>query len=182
MNRFWAARFKAAGLKYTKPKIQLTTSGNSVCGKIYYTGAHYCQDQRTFAINITKRELRNPYRLAFVRTVAHEMGHHAQKLSGMLDTYNRMVWRAGQNTPTYYALSRRLEMQADCFAGVFFSASFDSLNGELGWDEWVGAIASAKSDKLHGSSANLARWHDRGYRNGSLAACNTWTASSSSVR
>src|SRR5690606_4530474 len=51
-NRFWATRFKSAGLRYSAPKLQITTGTQSVCGRITSNGAQYCPQQRTVAIRI----------------------------------------------------------------------------------------------------------------------------------
>ncbi|WP_433517331.1 neutral zinc metallopeptidase [Nonomuraea sp. CA-143628] len=178
-NTFWATRFKAAGLRYSPPKIAITTGSGSVCGKITSNGAQYCPAQRTIAIRIMKRDLQDPFRMNIAHSVAHEWGHHVQQLSGMLDEQNRLYWRAGGSARTI--LSHRLEMQAECFAGVFYSSTLDSIDPGITWDEWTDAVSRAGESKVHGKPANLAYWQDRGYSGGSARYCNTWTAPRSRV-
>lgn len=179
-NRFWAARFKAAGLRYSMPKVFITTGANSVCGKITSNGAQYCPQQRTVVIRIMKRDLREPFRMNIAHSVAHEWGHHVQQLSGILTAQNTLYWRASGSARTI--LSHRLEMQAECFAGVFYSATLDSINPGITWGQWVEAVSKAGESKTHGKPANLAYWQDRGFSGASAGYCNTWKASPTRVR
>ncbi|MFG3442098.1 neutral zinc metallopeptidase [Nonomuraea sp. NPDC047897] len=179
-NRFWAARFKAAGLRYTPPRLQVTTGSSSVCGRITGNGAQYCNGHRTVAIRIMKRDLKDPFRMNIAHSVAHEWGHHVQQLTGILDEFNRQYWRARGSGRSL--VSHRLEMQAECFAGVFYSAALDSIAPDVGWADWIDAVGDSRESKAHGKPRNLAYWQDRGYTGGSARACNTWTAPSARVR
>ncbi|MEU8245078.1 neutral zinc metallopeptidase [Nonomuraea sp. NPDC048916] len=178
-DRFWAARFKAAGMRYSSPKIAITTGSNSVCGKITNNGAQYCPVQRTVVIRIMKRDLRDPFRMNIAHSVAHEWGHHVQELTGILDAQNRLYWRARGQARSI--LSHRLEMQAECFAGVFYGTTLDSINPGITWDQWTDAVSRASESKVHGKPRNLAYWQNRGYSGGSARYCNTWTASNARV-
>ncbi|MGW0479721.1 neutral zinc metallopeptidase [Nonomuraea sp. NPDC003214] len=178
-NRFWATRFKAAGMRYSPPKVSITSGSRSVCGTITTNGAQYCPAQRTIAIRIQKRDLRDPFKMNIAHSVAHEWGHHVQELTGILDAQNRLYWRAGAKART--TLSHRLEMQAECFAGVFYSATIDSVDPGITWGQWVDAIRQADESKVHGKPRNLAYWQNRGYSGGSARYCNTWTAPNSRV-
>ncbi|MDA0635081.1 neutral zinc metallopeptidase [Nonomuraea sp. MCN248] len=178
-NRFWATRFKAAGLRYTPPRLQITTGSRSVCGKINANGAQYCPEQRTVVIRITKRDLRDQIMMNLAHSVAHEWGHHVQELTGILDAQNTLYWRSGRTQRA--ALSRRLEMQAECLSGVFYRSALDSLPSEITWSQWIDAVGQSRESKIHGKPRNLAYWQDRGYDAGSARACNTWTAPNSRV-
>lgn len=173
-NRFWAARFRAAGLRYAAPRLTITTGRTSVCGRITANGAQYCPAQRTIVIRVMKRDLRDPFRMNIAHSVAHEWGHHVQELTGILDAQNTLSWRAGTKART--TLSHRLEMQAECFAGTFYRATLDSVNPGITWEQWLRAIRQATESKAHGKSGNLAYWQNRGYRGASARFCNTWTA------
>jgi predicted metalloprotease len=178
-NRFWATRFKSAGLRYSAPKLQITTGTQSVCGRITSNGAQYCPQQRTVAIRIMKRDLRDQVLMNLAHSVAHEWGHHVQQLSGILDAQNTLYWRSGKTQRA--KLSRQLEMQAECFAGVFYRATLDSLDSEITWAQWIDAVSRSRESKVHGKPRNLAYWQDRGYDYGSARACNTWVAPNSRV-
>ncbi|MEU7000543.1 neutral zinc metallopeptidase [Nonomuraea sp. NPDC046570] len=179
-NRFWTTRFRSAKLRYTPPKLAVTTSNRTVCGKFTSSGALYCPAQRTVAIRITKRDLRNPFRMNIAHSVAHEYGHHVQQLTGIMDAHNVIHWRSRGTART--TASHRLEMQAECFAGVFYSAALDAINPGIEWDQWVDAVSRSPYSKVHGRPANLAYWNNRGYQGASASYCNTWTASNARVR
>ncbi|MFI6496537.1 neutral zinc metallopeptidase [Nonomuraea typhae] len=178
-NRFWATRFKAAGLAYTAPKVQITTGSRSVCGRITTNGAQYCPQQRTVVIRIMKRDLTDPFRMNIAHSVAHEWGHHVQQLTGILDAQNSLYWRASGSARTI--LSHRLEMQAECFAGTFYSAALESISPGITWDEWLNSVTRAGESKTHGKPANLAYWQNRGYSGASARFCNTWSAAKARV-
>ncbi|MFI6595269.1 neutral zinc metallopeptidase [Nonomuraea sp. NPDC050536] len=173
-NAFWADRFRAAGLVYRPPKVTITTGSGSACGRITTNGAQYCPTQRTIAIRIMKRDLTDPFRMNIAHSVAHEWGHHVQQLTGMLDAQNRLYWQA--TGTARQILSHRLEMQAECFAGVFYSATLDSINPGITWEQWIDAVSRAGESKIHGRPANLAYWQNQGFSHGSTRSCNTWTA------
>ncbi|MGW0806357.1 neutral zinc metallopeptidase [Nonomuraea sp. NPDC002799] len=178
-DRFWAARFAAAGLAYSSPKVSITTGTGSVCGKISSSGAHYCPEQRAIAIRIMKHDLRDPFRMNIAHSVAHEWGHHVQQLIGVLDAQNALYWPATDKAREL--LSHRLEMQAECFAGVFYSATLKSIKPGIAWKEWIEAVRLADESEIHGRPGNLAFWQDRGYRGGATGFCNTWTARTSRI-
>ncbi|MEV0229494.1 neutral zinc metallopeptidase [Nonomuraea sp. NPDC050786] len=178
-DRFWAAQFAAAGLTYTSPEVTITTGSDSVCGKITSNGAQYCPGQRTIVIRIMKSDLRDPFRMNIAHSVAHEWGHHVQQLIGVLDAQNALYWPASDSSRAL--LSHRLEMQAECFAGVFYSSTLESINPGIDWDDWIDAVRRADESEIHGKPRNLAFWQDRGYRGGATGFCNTWTAITSKV-
>ncbi|MFG1709924.1 neutral zinc metallopeptidase [Nonomuraea sp. M3C6] len=178
-DRFWAARFAAAGLVYSPPEVTITTGSDSVCGKITGNGAQYCPEQRAIVIRIMKQDLRDPFRMNIAHSVAHEWGHHVQQLIGVLDAQNALFWPASGSARA--VLSHRLEMQAECFAGVFYSATLESIDPGIEWEEWIEAIRAADESEIHGKPRNLAWWQDRGYRGGATGFCNTWTAKKSKV-
>lgn len=178
-DRFWRARFKAAGMRYSSPKVTVTSGTNSVCGKITNNGAQYCPAQRTVVIRIMKRDLTDPYRMNLAHSVAHEWGHHIQEITGILDAQNVLYWRARGTARTI--LSHRLEMQAECLAGVFYSSSLDSVQPDVTWDEWLDSVSRASESKVHGKPRNLAYWQNRGYAGASARYCNTWVAPNTRV-
>ncbi|MGW2216653.1 neutral zinc metallopeptidase [Nonomuraea sp. NPDC001684] len=179
-DRFWAGRFAAAGLTYTPPEVTVTTGADSVCGRITANGAQYCPVQRTIVIRVMKHDLDDPFRMNIAHSVAHEWGHHVQELTGVLDAQNALYQPASTGARTL--LSHRLEMQAECFAGVFYSAALTSIKPDVTWREWLDAVRRADYSKIHGAPRNLAYWQNRGYRDGSAAACDTWTAPKARVR
>ncbi|MEV0631243.1 neutral zinc metallopeptidase [Nonomuraea wenchangensis] len=178
-DRFWAERFAAAGLPYSSPEVTITSGADSVCGRVSGTGAHYCPDQRAIVIRITRQDLRDPFRMNVAHSVAHEWGHHVQQLTGVLKAHEALYLPASQRART--VLSHRLEMQAECYAGVFYSAALKSIGPGIAWDDWLDAVRQAEESEVHGKPRNLAFWQDRGYRGGATGFCNTWTAARAKV-
>ena len=118
--------------------------------------------------------------------LAHEVGHHVQNLLGI----NEAVRRAEQRDPTKAnEMSIRLELQADCFAGVWGFTTYDRdllESGDL--EEGLGAAAAVGDDRIqeqsggridpeswtHGSSAQRTEWFRRGFEGGDPASCDTF--------
>ncbi|TYB68506.1 hypothetical protein FXF51_11755 [Nonomuraea sp. PA05] len=178
-DTFWAGRFATAGLPYNSPEVTITTGRDSVCGAITSSGAQYCPDHRTIVIRITKQDLRDPFRMNIAHSVAHEWGHHVQQLIGVLAAQAALYEPASEGARKL--LSHRLEMQAECFAGVFYSATLKSIKPGISWKNWIEAVRNADESDIHGKPRNLARWQDRGYQGGATGFCNTWTASKAKI-
>jgi len=125
--------------------------------------------------------------------IAHEVGHHVQKLLGISDKVHSAQERAGSQAQVN-ALSVRLELQADCFAGVWGNRA-DSMKhiiepGEI--DQALKAATAIGDDHLqqqaqgtirpetftHGSSAQRVRWFKRGMETGQASQCNTFSVQS----
>jgi uncharacterized protein len=172
---------------------------DSACGMAESaTGPFYCpQDQRVYLDLGFFEELRSrfgaPGEFARAYVIAHEVGHHVQRLTGI----ERQVRAAQQNTPSAAnPLSVRLELQADCFAGVWgHSASQPgrAANGQVELEsgdveEGLRAAAAIGDDRLqrmttgrvmpdrftHGTSAQRVEWFRRGLTSGSPDACDTF--------
>jgi predicted metalloprotease len=118
--------------------------------------------------------------------IAHEYGHHVQEDAGILEYGHRLM--AGAATAPRNEVSRRIELQAQCFAGAFLSAERDSLRMTPLQYQAVLADARARGDDGqsadqhdHGSGTHYAGWVARGYTQRVLSSCNTWTASPSDV-
>jgi predicted metalloprotease len=137
------------------------------------------------------RQLGAPGQFAHAYVIGHEVGHHVQNLLGTLAKVNAQREQAGEARSN--ALSVRLELQADCFAGVWANRS----QQEQGWRLEPGDIESALNaaaqigdDTLqrrargtvvpesftHGTSAERVNWFKRGFNSGQIDACNTFSA------
>jgi len=191
----WASRFSGRDMPYRNAKLVLFTGATrSGCGTgEAAAGPFYCPaDERVYIDLSFYRELeqrfgaRGDFAQAYV--LAHEVGHHVQHLLGTSDRVHRAP-RAQQQGAT--GLSVRLELQADCLAGVWANATGrrDLLEqGDL--EEALVAAAAIGDDRLqrsatgvvhpeswtHGSSEQRSRWLRRGYDAGTLEACDTFSA------
>ncbi len=193
----WAAQFKQAGRTYQDPKLRLFRGseptacgqGEAAMGPFYCPGDHKVYIDLGFFDTLSQR-LGAPGDFAQAYVIAHEVGHHVQNLlgiSGKVDAMRGRVSAAEQN-----ALSVKLELQADCLAGVW---AHDSQQGK-GWlesgdvEEALRAASQIGDDTLqrqsrgtvvpesftHGTSAQRVRWFQRGLQAGSMEQCNTFNS------
>jgi predicted metalloprotease len=122
--------------------------------------------------------------------IAHEMGHHIQKLTGTSDQVER---QSASNPDDANELSVRLELQADCYAGVWANTAYQRGDLEAGdLDEAFTATEAIGDDRLqkqatgeinpdtftHGTSEQRRSWFDRGYESGDPGACDTFSPDS----
>jgi predicted metalloprotease len=192
---FWKDTFQGSGKDYVDAKLVLFTgSTNSACGGATSDiGPHYCPaDEKVYLDLDFFRELRArfgaPGDFAQAYVLAHEIGHHVQNLLG-IEEQMRKDQRA--NPGDENELSVRLELQADCFAGVWGFTTYkrDILSsGDL--EEGLRAAASVGDDRIqkettgrvnpetwtHGSSAQRVAWFKRGFENGDPNQCDTFAA------
>jgi predicted metalloprotease len=185
------------GQSYKNAKLVLFTDATqTACGYgRAATGPFYCPaDERVYIDLGFYRELaerfgaKGDFAQAYV--VAHEIGHHVQNILGASDRVHAAP-RSQQEGAN--GLSVRLELQADCYAGVWAnSTSRRELLEQGDIEEGLGAAASVGDDRIqrqsggavhpeswtHGSAAQRASWFRRGYEAGSIDACDTFTPSS----
>jgi predicted metalloprotease len=192
---FWVADFKKHGKPYEEAKMVLFSEAvDTACGRAgSEVGPFYCPgDERVYLDLTFFKELHQrfgaPGDFAQAYVIAHEMGHHIQRLLGASD----QVERASRRDPSVAnAMSVKLELQADCYAGVWAHSSDERKNLEAGdIEEGLGAAAAVGDDRLqkqatgrvtpetwtHGSSQQRTTWFTKGYQSGDLAACNTFDA------
>ena len=196
-EQVWGLQFQAQGQAYQEPRLVLFRGAiPSACGMGQSAmGPFYCPGDRKVYLDLEffdtlQRQLGAPGEFAQAYVIAHEVGHHVQNLMGITDRVDGMRGRVSEVQMN--ALSVRVELQADCLAGVW---AHDSQAGK-GWLEH-GDIESAMNaasrigdDTLqreagahvrpesftHGSSAQRMRWFRRGFEQGRAAACNTFDA------
>ena len=158
-------------------------------------GPFYCpEDEKVYLDLGFFDELENrfgaPGQFAQAYVIAHELGHHVQKILGI----EPKVQRLRQERPDEAnVLSVRLELQADCFAGVWgHSTAQRRIVDQSDVEEALNAAAAVGDDRLqrmargrvspetftHGSSADRVRWFQRGFQSGEMSACNTFRAGS----
>jgi predicted metalloprotease len=196
----WTDVFRAGGQTYQPPKLVLYRgSYPTACGQGQAAmGPFYCPgdskvylDLNFFDTMRTRLKAGGEFAQAYV--VAHEVGHHVQHLLGITDKVDAA--RRRQSEAQANALSVRVELQADCFAGVWATKS----QQEAGWrlepgdiEEAINAAQQIGDDTLqrqaqgtvvpesftHGSSAQRIGWLKRGIQGGSVSACDTFNARS----
>jgi uncharacterized protein len=196
-ERVWGEIFQKAGRQYADPKLVLFTEKvQSACGfASAASGPFYCgEDQKVYIDLAFYRELRERFKapgdFAQAYVVAHEVGHHVQNLLGIMGKVQARQQRASERDAN--SLSVRLELQADCLAGIWASlANRDRKILEQGdIEEGLNAAAMIGDDTLqkrsqgyvvpegftHGSSEQRVRWFRKGLETGDLKQCDTFAA------
>lgn len=193
----WGAYFKQRGQAYVEPKLRVFRGSEpTACGRGEAAmGPFYCPADRKVYIDLSfydtlHQRLGAPGDFAQAYVIAHEVGHHLQNLMGTSAKLDEARGRVSEREMN--ALSVRLELQADCFAGVWAQLSQRSK----GWleqgdiEEALNAAAQIGDDTLqkrargtvvpesftHGSSAQRVRWFKRGLEAGELRACDTFSS------
>jgi predicted metalloprotease len=194
VQRFWAREVPRHGTQYQPAHLVLFTQATpSGCGTASAaTGPFYCpRDGKVyldlgFFAELSRRFGARGGDFAQAYVVAHEYGHHIQDLLGI---ERRMRQAEAQDRSQRNALSVRLELQADCFAGVWGHAAYEKgtvSRGEIA--QALDAAAAIGDDRIqkevegrispetftHGSSAERQRWFNTGMSSGSLDACDTF--------
>jgi predicted metalloprotease len=189
----WGQIFTAAGQSYPPPTLVLYRDAvQSACGfNSAATGPFYCPGDRQIYIDLgfidELRRLGAPGDFAFAYVVAHEVGHHIQRVTGIEPEVREAQRAAGQAESN--RLSVLMELQADCYAGIWANHADRAGLLETGdIDEGLAAAAAVGDDRLqrqagravqpesftHGTSAQRMEWFSRGLREASVAACDTF--------
>jgi len=198
-ERTWSEIFEQNGRRYEPPKLVLFTEAvESACGFARTaSGPFYCPDDRKVYIDLDfYRELRErfhaPGDFAQAYVIAHEVGHHVQNLLGTLGKAHAAESRAGRADAN--AISVRVELQADCLAGVWAATANRErkILEEGDVDEGLNAAAQIGDDRLqkraqgyvvpegftHGSAEQRVRWFRRGLEGGDMNQCDTFSRGS----
>jgi uncharacterized protein len=193
----WKTLFRAQGANYVEPRLVLFSNmtptacgtGQSAAGPFYCPG-----DQKIYIdlgfYRLMQERFRVSGEFAQAYVIAHEVGHHVQHLMGITDQVDRARQRMSETQAN--ALSVRLELQADCFAGVWAHHA-DRARSILEAGDVEAALNAASAigdDALqrqsqgqvvpdsftHGTSEQRVRWFKRGIESGEVNACNTFEA------
>ena len=193
----WREQFRAMGSSYREPKLRLYSgrevtacgSGQAAMGPFYCPGDEKVYIDLGFYDTMRKR-LGAPGDFAQAYVIAHEVGHPVQHLIGVTEKVEQARRRSDERTAN--SLSVRLELQADCLAGVWAHHAQRARQileaGDV--EEALTAAAAIGDDALqrnaqgrvvpesftHGSSAQRVSWFKRGMAGGSLAHCDTFKA------
>lgn len=189
LDTAWHPVLSAGKMPAGRPMLNLAEHpGETGCGNPDEDGegeftALYCPADETLYLPVDRlKEVDGGSASSHLAIVAHEYAHHVQEQSGMLLASAEEIDDAGAGTPAGQELSRRIELQANCFAGLFLAAAAGqgSISRNLA-DQAVGDFRHGGLHDTHGNKANQAEWARRGYRQGTLAACNTWAAPADEV-
>ncbi len=192
----WTGVFKALGEDYPEPTLVLFDGQvKSACGfASAASGPFYCPGDQKVYIDLAfydqlSRQFGAKGDFAQAYVLAHEVGHHVQNITGVLPKFNEMRQGMGQSEAN--AMSIRVELQADCFAGIWARTTAQKgilEEGDL--EEALNAANQIGDDTLqrktqgfvvpdsfnHGTSAQRMEWFTRGVKSGKLEACDTFNA------
>jgi predicted metalloprotease len=193
----WKDVFAKAGGTYQEPRLVLFRGATrTACGQGQAAmGPFYCPGDQKVYIDLgfyetLKNRLGAPGEFAQAYVIAHEVGHHVQNLMGISGKVDGMRSRSSEVQSN--ALSVRLELQADCFAGVWAHHAQDARkileSGDI--ESAMNAAAKIGDDALqragggevvpdsftHGTSAQRQRWFSTGYQSGVVKSCDTFSA------
>ena len=188
-QQFWSKQFSTADKRYEDAQLVLfnrpiDTGGCGVANAS--SGPFYCPADQSVYLDLNFfRDLRTrfgaPGDFAQAYVLAHELGHHVQRLLGIESELRK---QQEEDPSRRNELSVRLELQADCLAGVWAYSAYDRGVLEPGdIDEGLAAAAAVGDDRLgakspeqwtHGSSALRTKWFQRGYQTGNPGSCDTF--------
>jgi predicted metalloprotease len=193
----WNDVFTKSGASYSEPQLVLFRGSTpTACGRGESAmGPFYCPGDQKVYIDLRfydtlRKQLGAPGDFAQAYVIAHEVGHHVQNLMGVSAKVEKA--RARMSATEYNALSVRVELQADCLAGVWAHHAQNSRqileSGDV--EEAMNAAAKIGDDALqsagggrvvpdsftHGTSAQRQRWFNTGLQGGSVKGCDTFTA------
>ncbi len=192
----WSPKFKASNSRYPAPQLVLFTGATPTgCGTgNAAAGPFYCPaDQKVYIdlsfFTMMHQKLGAPGDFAQAYVIAHEIGHHIQNVTGTMKKLEQL--RSQLPRDKHNELSVRLELQADCYAGIWARDSQQAKNwlehGDI--EEAINAAAKVGDDNMmrqagapvrtehftHGSSRQRVQWFNAGLRDGRIAACDTFS-------
>jgi uncharacterized protein len=199
----WKEIFEAAGKRYAAPSLAIFSGSiRSACGAaVSAMGPFYCPNDRKVYLDTSFfRDIETRFRgcqgkackFSQAYVITHEVGHHVQNLLGILPKVQQM--QRGMDKVESNQLQVRVELQADCFAGVWANKEREKRPDYLESGDVDAALQTASAigdDRLqrqsqgtvvpesftHGSSEQRKRWFMNGFTRGSISACNTFDAS-----
>jgi predicted metalloprotease len=194
VQTFWIGEFQAAGKPYENAQLNLFREGiNTGCGSATSAvGPFYCPLDKQVYIDLSffdelNKRFMAPGDFAQAYVIAHEFGHHVQQQLGIEQEVRS---QSEANPDDSNELSIRLELQADCMAGLWGRSAYDEgllESGDL--EEGIGAAEAVGDDRIqeqtqgridpeswtHGSSEQRQTWFRKGYDSGELSSCDTFS-------
>ena len=193
-QKMWEQTFRRAGQPYEHARLVLYRDGvRTACGTASSAvGPFYCPGDQVVYLDLSfygalQNQLRAAGDFAWAYVIAHEVGHHVQQQLGTSDQVRELQRNQGGEANE---LSVRLELQADCYAGVWANTVYKKGDLEKGdVREALRAAGAVGDDRLqrqatggidpdsftHGTSEQRRSWFERGYENGDPNACDTFS-------
>ncbi|WP_435592346.1 neutral zinc metallopeptidase [Nocardia sp. bgisy118] len=192
LGQMWKALLDYENLPFSPPNISVPARGVDAVSPCTSAGgnyaAFYCSMNNTIYMPLDKIQtnLYGDNWVIYLTVFAHEYGHHVQAISGISKRTHEERYNAGPRSARGLELSRRMELGAQCFGGMFIGSS-----------AYVGSVSGAQGENTvrdnytrgdnpgdardHGSKQNYGLWYEYGYRNNRVQKCNSWVASADAV-
>jgi len=192
LDRAWEPVLRGHDLPFTPPRLYFPSGPNfrSDCGTIKVgidTAAYYCEGELFLPFGGLQLDQYEDNPGVYLALIAHEYGHHVQELAGIMDAAWRQIYQAGEGSVRGQQLSRRKELQAQCFSGLFLGAHVDrggSVTREMydkAWHDQETRGDDTSGGRDHGSNAHYAHWWRKGALDNRISDCNTFSAPPGSV-
>ncbi|MDV6013833.1 neutral zinc metallopeptidase [Haloechinothrix sp. LS1_15] len=191
LNAAWEPVLRAHDLPFESPSLVFPDSSRftSECGQVTVnveTAAYYCKGEIFLPFEGLQTQQYGDQAGVYLALLGHEYGHHVQELAGIMDAVWDEIYTVGVHSEAGQEMSRRKELQAQCFSGMFLGSHVElgSVSRDMYEQAWAdqetrGDDTSGGRD--HGSNENYATWWRDGAQHNSIAGCNTFTASSEAV-
>jgi predicted metalloprotease len=179
-------------LPFEPPTLHFPTgaSFDTACGTIQVgisTAAYYCENNLYVPFRGLQTDQYGNNPGVYLALFAHEYGHHVQEVAGLMDAAWQKIYEVGPTSPTGLEMSRRKELQAQCFSGMFLGAHVDqggSLTRTMfdkAWNDQETRGDNTSGSHDHGTNAHYAAWWRAGAKSNRIADCNTFAAPASEV-
>jgi len=186
LDAAWQPVLANASLPFVPPILDVTGTVSTACGTRpprEQATAFYCGADHTLTMPRDRMLADVGSRASgHLAVLAHEYGHHVQSQSGILRAAQTEEKQHPKGSPAEQEMSRRVELQANCFSGMFLAAvagrgSITKAFAKAGTDSFRNTVA----DGTHGTVANQVKWGTTGYRANHTAACNTFVVPGAEV-
>ncbi|MCM6772634.1 neutral zinc metallopeptidase [Nocardia sp. CDC159] len=192
LEQAWKPVLSAAKLPFTAPSVNVTASTAGITtpctGSSSNFAAFYCGANQTIYMPISQlqTDLFGNHWEIYLSVFAHEYGHHVQAQSGILSAANKQRREVGPKSTQGLEVSRRIELQANCFDGMFLSASagggsLSAAQSGNAREDAYGRGDAPGDMRDHGTAQHMGEWFSTGFDQNRTARCNTFIAPSGQV-
>ncbi|WP_327094487.1 neutral zinc metallopeptidase [Nocardia vinacea] len=192
LDKKWRPALQSSNLPFSSPNVRAPARAEDESSPCTSSGgsyaAFYCSANHTIYMpldHIQVEKYGNDV-VIYLAVFAHEYGHHVQAISGMTQQMNTERSAAGTRSARGLELSRRLELQAQCFSGMYvgtsvYDGAFTDVQGARATQDTYGRGDKQGDARDHGTGQNAGDWFAQGYKTDRTPQCNTWLASSDDV-
>ncbi|MEV6337116.1 neutral zinc metallopeptidase [Nocardia vinacea] len=192
LDKKWRPVLQGANLPYSSPAVSVPARGAdaaSPCGSGSANwAAFYCSANHTIYMPLDKIQIERYGNdtVIYLTVFAHEYGHHVQAISGITQAMSSQRSDAGARSALGLELSRRLELEAQCFAGMYVGTSvvdgaFDKAEQSRTTADQYGRGDKSGDARDHGTTQHYGAWFEQGQNYDRTFQCNTWNMSSDEV-